>query len=189
MYIVQQQALGSTQWTTIASSLKDTSYTVTSLSRRVCYSFRVISTTGKASSKPSQPTDLVQLIDRGIKKMCAWILSVFTEEKCGDICYFLMTYMFILSLMAHVSSAVLQFIAAALLHYKSTQQATANSDKPFYLWNTGCGIAWWIHIACRLVEIIYLFFISQDSIYTKLQSFWTSLILCMSLRTSLSPSQ
>ncbi|KAL1273070.1 hypothetical protein QQF64_028932 [Cirrhinus molitorella] len=65
MYIVQQQALGSTQWTTIASSLKDTSYTVTSLSKRVCYSFRVISTTGKASSKPSQPTDLVQLIDRG----------------------------------------------------------------------------------------------------------------------------
>ncbi|KAL0190789.1 hypothetical protein M9458_013487, partial [Cirrhinus mrigala] len=60
----------STQWTTIASSLKDTSYTVTSLSKRVCYSFRVISTTGKSSSKPSQPTDLVQLIDRGIKKIC-----------------------------------------------------------------------------------------------------------------------
>uniref|UniRef100_A0A8C1IND1 non-specific serine/threonine protein kinase n=1 Tax=Cyprinus carpio TaxID=7962 RepID=A0A8C1IND1_CYPCA len=65
MYIVQQQALGSTQWTTIASSLKDTSYTVTSLSKGVCYSFRVLNTTGKASSKPSQPTDLVQLCDRG----------------------------------------------------------------------------------------------------------------------------
>uniref|UniRef100_A0A673GPF5 non-specific serine/threonine protein kinase n=1 Tax=Sinocyclocheilus rhinocerous TaxID=307959 RepID=A0A673GPF5_9TELE len=65
MYIVQQQALGSTQWTTIASSLKDTSYTVTSLSKGVCYSFRVLSTTGKASSKPSQSTDLVQLTDRG----------------------------------------------------------------------------------------------------------------------------
>ncbi|XP_016129170.1 striated muscle preferentially expressed protein kinase [Sinocyclocheilus grahami] len=65
MYIVQQQALGSTQWTTIASSLKDTSYTVTSLSKGVCYSFRVLNTTGKASSKPSQPTDLVQLYDRG----------------------------------------------------------------------------------------------------------------------------
>ncbi|NP_001007110.2 striated muscle preferentially expressed protein kinase [Danio rerio] len=65
MYVVQQQVLGSTQWTTIASSLTDTSYTVTSLSKGVCYSFRVLSTTGKTLSKPSQPTDLVQLVDRG----------------------------------------------------------------------------------------------------------------------------
>ncbi|KAK7155110.1 hypothetical protein R3I93_009911 [Phoxinus phoxinus] len=65
MYIVQQQALGSTQWITIASSLRDTSYTVPSLSKGVCYSFRVLSATGKAFSKPSLPTDLVQLIDRG----------------------------------------------------------------------------------------------------------------------------
>lgn len=91
MYIVQQQALGSTQWTTIASSLKDTSYTVTSLSKGVCYSFRVLNTTGKASSKPSQPTDLVQLCDRGIEKIFAGILSVLTAYKFGDICYFLMT--------------------------------------------------------------------------------------------------
>lgn len=72
MYVVQQQALGSTQWTTIASSLRDTSYTVPSLSKGVCYSFRVLSAIGKAFSKPSQPTDLVQLIDRGIeKKLCS----------------------------------------------------------------------------------------------------------------------
>ncbi|XP_067315468.1 striated muscle preferentially expressed protein kinase isoform X2 [Pseudorasbora parva] len=65
MFVVQQQALGSTQWTTIASSLRDTTYIVPSLSKGVCYSFRVLSATGKAFSKPSQPTDLVQLIDRG----------------------------------------------------------------------------------------------------------------------------
>lgn len=66
MYAVQQQTLGSIQWMTIASSLRDTSYTVTSLKKAVRYSFRVLITTGKAFSKPSQPTDLVQLIDKGI---------------------------------------------------------------------------------------------------------------------------
>lgn len=66
MYAVQQQTLGSIQWMTIASSLRDTSYTVTSLKKAVRYSFRVLSTTGKAFSKSSQPTDLVQLIDKGI---------------------------------------------------------------------------------------------------------------------------
>ncbi|XP_067228962.1 striated muscle preferentially expressed protein kinase isoform X3 [Chanodichthys erythropterus] len=65
MYVVQQQTLGSTQWTTVASSLRDTSYTVPSLSKGVCYSFRVLTTTGKAFSQPSPSTDLIQLIDRG----------------------------------------------------------------------------------------------------------------------------
>ncbi|GAA6075113.1 striated muscle preferentially expressed protein kinase isoform X1 [Tachysurus ichikawai] len=65
MYAVQQQALGSIQWTIIASSLKQTSYTVTSLSKGVRYAFRIVSITSKAFSKPSLSTDPVQLIDRG----------------------------------------------------------------------------------------------------------------------------
>ncbi|TRY90328.1 hypothetical protein DNTS_015224 [Danionella cerebrum] len=65
MYVVQQQVLGSTQWTTIASGISGTTYTITSLSKGVCYSFRVLTSTGKALSKPSSPTDLVQLINRG----------------------------------------------------------------------------------------------------------------------------
>ncbi|XP_066519297.1 striated muscle preferentially expressed protein kinase [Hoplias malabaricus] len=65
MYAVQQQALGSIQWTIIASNVRETSYTVTSLSKGVRYAFRVMCSTGKAFSKPSQPTDLIQLINKG----------------------------------------------------------------------------------------------------------------------------
>ncbi|XP_062862335.1 striated muscle preferentially expressed protein kinase isoform X3 [Trichomycterus rosablanca] len=65
MYAVQQQALGSIQWTIIASSLKQTTYTVSSLSKGVRYAFRVLSITSKAFSKPSPATELVMLVDRG----------------------------------------------------------------------------------------------------------------------------
>lgn len=65
MYAVQQQPLGSIQWTIIASNLRDTSFTVTSLSKGVRYAFRVLTSTSKALSKPSSSTDLVQLMDRG----------------------------------------------------------------------------------------------------------------------------
>ncbi|KAM4596003.1 LOW QUALITY PROTEIN: striated muscle preferentially expressed protein kinase-like, partial [Polymixia lowei] len=65
MYAVQQQSLGSIQWSVIASNLRDTSYTVSSLSKGVRYAFRVLTTTSKALSKPSPSTDLVQLLDRG----------------------------------------------------------------------------------------------------------------------------
>ncbi|XP_036396104.1 striated muscle preferentially expressed protein kinase-like isoform X2 [Megalops cyprinoides] len=65
MYAIQQQALGSIQWTIIASGLKQTSYTITSLSKGVRYSFRVLSTTSKAFSKPSAATELLQLLERG----------------------------------------------------------------------------------------------------------------------------
>lgn len=65
MYAIQQQALGSIQWNIIASSLKETSYTVTTLSKGVRYAFRVLSLTTKAFSKPSPATDPVQLLDRG----------------------------------------------------------------------------------------------------------------------------
>ncbi|KAJ8012453.1 hypothetical protein DPEC_G00042940 [Dallia pectoralis] len=65
MYAIQQQALGSIQWTIIASGLKEPCYTVTTCSKAVRYTFRVLAITGKAFSKPSLATEPVQLIDRG----------------------------------------------------------------------------------------------------------------------------
>uniref|UniRef100_UPI0037E7BA37 striated muscle preferentially expressed protein kinase n=1 Tax=Semicossyphus pulcher TaxID=241346 RepID=UPI0037E7BA37 len=65
LYVVQQQPLGSIQWSVVASNLRETNYTVTSLSKGVRYAFRVLTSTGKTSSKPSPSTDLVQLLDRG----------------------------------------------------------------------------------------------------------------------------
>lgn len=65
MYAIQQQALGSIQWTIIASGLKETTYTITTLSKSVRYAFRVLTITSKAFSKPSPATDPVQLLDRG----------------------------------------------------------------------------------------------------------------------------
>lgn len=65
MYAIQQQALGSIQWIIIASGLKETTYTITTLSKGVRYAFRVLTITSKAFSKPSLATDPVQLLDRG----------------------------------------------------------------------------------------------------------------------------
>ncbi|XP_045909554.1 striated muscle preferentially expressed protein kinase [Micropterus dolomieu] len=65
MYAIQQQALGSIQWTIIASGLKETTFTITTLSKNVRYAFRVLTITSKAFSKPSPATDPVQLLDRG----------------------------------------------------------------------------------------------------------------------------
>nr|XP_061799785.1 striated muscle preferentially expressed protein kinase-like [Nerophis lumbriciformis] len=65
MYAIQQQALGSIQWTIIASGLKETTYTISTLSKGVRYSFRVLTITSKAFSKPSPATEPVQLLDRG----------------------------------------------------------------------------------------------------------------------------
>nr|XP_057938837.1 striated muscle preferentially expressed protein kinase isoform X1 [Doryrhamphus excisus]XP_057938838.1 striated muscle preferentially expressed protein kinase isoform X1 [Doryrhamphus excisus] len=65
MYAIQQQALGSIQWTIIASGLKETTYTISTLSKGVRYSFRVLTITSKAFSKPSPATDPVILLDRG----------------------------------------------------------------------------------------------------------------------------
>nr|XP_033472116.1 striated muscle preferentially expressed protein kinase isoform X2 [Epinephelus lanceolatus] len=65
LYVVQQQPLGSIQWSVVASNLRETNYTVTSLSKGVRYAFRILTSTGKTLSKPSPSTDLVQLLDRG----------------------------------------------------------------------------------------------------------------------------
>ncbi|XP_015214644.2 striated muscle preferentially expressed protein kinase isoform X1 [Lepisosteus oculatus] len=64
-YAIQQQAMGTNQWTIVASNVKDTSYTVHSLSKGVLYAFRVLSATSKSYSKPSPPTEALQLVDRG----------------------------------------------------------------------------------------------------------------------------
>ncbi|TNN70301.1 Striated muscle preferentially expressed protein kinase [Liparis tanakae] len=65
MYVVQQQPLGSIQWSVVASGLSETGYSATSLSKGVRYAFRILTSTGKTLSKPSPSTDLVQLLDRG----------------------------------------------------------------------------------------------------------------------------
>ncbi|XP_077436691.1 striated muscle preferentially expressed protein kinase isoform X2 [Vanacampus margaritifer] len=65
MYAIQQQALGSIQWTIIASGLKKTTCTIRTLSKGVRYLFRVLTITSKAFSKPSPATEPVQLLDRG----------------------------------------------------------------------------------------------------------------------------
>lgn len=65
MYAIQQQALGSIQWTIIASGLKETTFTISTLSKGVRYAFRVLTITSKAFSKPSLATDPVKLLDRG----------------------------------------------------------------------------------------------------------------------------
>ncbi|XP_053170241.1 striated muscle preferentially expressed protein kinase-like [Scomber japonicus] len=65
LYVVQQQPLGSIQWSVVATNLREANYTITSLSKGVRYAFRVLTSTGKTLSKPSPSTDLVQLLDRG----------------------------------------------------------------------------------------------------------------------------
>ncbi|XP_034402759.1 striated muscle preferentially expressed protein kinase-like [Cyclopterus lumpus] len=65
LYVVQQQPLGSIQWSVVASNLNETNYVATSLSKGVRYAFRILTSTGKTLSKPSPSTDLVQLLDRG----------------------------------------------------------------------------------------------------------------------------
>uniref|UniRef100_A0A8C4T2A9 Striated muscle enriched protein kinase b n=1 Tax=Erpetoichthys calabaricus TaxID=27687 RepID=A0A8C4T2A9_ERPCA len=64
-YIIQCQTVGMNQWTLLEANVKTTMYTVHSLSKGVLYIFRVLSATAKSHSKPSPPTEPVQLIDRG----------------------------------------------------------------------------------------------------------------------------
>ncbi|XP_041431903.1 striated muscle preferentially expressed protein kinase-like isoform X2 [Xenopus laevis] len=64
-YSIQQQAVGSPQWTVIATNLKDTSYCVKALTKEHQYLFRVTTNTPTSHSKPSPPSDTVCLLDRG----------------------------------------------------------------------------------------------------------------------------
>ncbi|CAM5087951.1 unnamed protein product [Natator depressus] len=64
-YTVQQQVLGTSQWTIVATSLRDTCCTLHSLAKGLRYLFRVLTATARSSSKPSPPSQPVQLMDRG----------------------------------------------------------------------------------------------------------------------------
>ncbi|XP_063789922.1 striated muscle preferentially expressed protein kinase [Pseudophryne corroboree] len=64
-YSVQQQAVGSPQWTVIASNLKDTNFCVRALIKEHQYLFRVVTFTATSHSKPSPPSESVRLLDRG----------------------------------------------------------------------------------------------------------------------------
>ncbi|XP_078535314.1 striated muscle preferentially expressed protein kinase isoform X2 [Lissotriton helveticus] len=64
-YIVQQQALGTGQWTTVASNLTETTHTIHVLAKGVQYLFRVITSTPKTNSRPSPPSETTELLDRG----------------------------------------------------------------------------------------------------------------------------
>ncbi|KAM4697498.1 striated muscle preferentially expressed protein kinase [Rhinophrynus dorsalis] len=64
-YSVQQQVLGSPQWTVIASNLKDTCHCIRSLTKEHQYVFRVVTNTSTSHSKPSPPSESARLLDRG----------------------------------------------------------------------------------------------------------------------------
>ncbi|XP_065416498.1 striated muscle preferentially expressed protein kinase isoform X3 [Chrysemys picta bellii] len=64
-YTIQQQALGTSQWTIVATGLRDTRGTLHSLAKGLRYLFRVLTATPRSSSKPSPPSEPVQLLDRG----------------------------------------------------------------------------------------------------------------------------
>ncbi|XP_060543834.1 striated muscle preferentially expressed protein kinase isoform X2 [Pantherophis guttatus] len=64
-YILQQQILGSSHWTVVTTGLQQTSHTILGLKKNIYYMFRVLTATSKANSKPSPPTEPVQLLDHG----------------------------------------------------------------------------------------------------------------------------
>ncbi|XP_025022994.1 striated muscle preferentially expressed protein kinase [Python bivittatus] len=65
-YILQQQILGSSHWTVVATGLHQTSHTILALKKSIYYMFRVLTATAKTNSKPSPPTEPVQLLDHGL---------------------------------------------------------------------------------------------------------------------------
>ncbi|KAM7105008.1 striated muscle preferentially expressed protein kinase isoform 2-T2 [Molossus nigricans] len=64
-YTVQHQVLGSDQWTALATGLREPGWSATGLRKGVKHIFRVLSATIKSSSKPSPPSEPVQLLERG----------------------------------------------------------------------------------------------------------------------------
>lgn len=64
-YTVQHQVLGSDQWTALVTGLRQPGWAATGLRKGVQHIFRVLSTTIKSSSKPSPPSEPVQLLERG----------------------------------------------------------------------------------------------------------------------------
>nr|XP_045003176.1 striated muscle preferentially expressed protein kinase isoform X2 [Jaculus jaculus] len=64
-YTVQHQVLGSDQWTALVTGLQEPQWAATGLRKGLQHIFRVLSTSGKSSSKPSAPSEPVQLLERG----------------------------------------------------------------------------------------------------------------------------
>ncbi|XP_065269455.1 LOW QUALITY PROTEIN: striated muscle preferentially expressed protein kinase [Emys orbicularis] len=64
-YTIQQQVLGTSQWTIVATGLRETRGTLHSLAKGPRHLFRVLTATPRSSSKPSPPSEPVQLLDRG----------------------------------------------------------------------------------------------------------------------------
>ncbi|XP_070126595.1 striated muscle preferentially expressed protein kinase isoform X2 [Equus caballus] len=64
-YTVQHQVLGSDQWTALATGLREPGWAATGLRKGAQHIFRVLSTTIKSSSKPSPPSEPVQLLEHG----------------------------------------------------------------------------------------------------------------------------
>ncbi|XP_062968943.1 striated muscle preferentially expressed protein kinase isoform X2 [Cynocephalus volans] len=64
-YTVQHQVLGSDQWIVLATGLREPGWVATGLRKGLQHIFRVLSTTIKSSSKPSPPSEPVQLLERG----------------------------------------------------------------------------------------------------------------------------
>ncbi|XP_075386144.1 striated muscle preferentially expressed protein kinase isoform X2 [Tenrec ecaudatus] len=64
-YTVQHQVLGSDQWTALATGLREPGWAATGLRKGTQHIFRVLSTSGKSSSKPSPPSEPVQLREHG----------------------------------------------------------------------------------------------------------------------------
>ncbi|ERE86572.1 striated muscle-specific serine/threonine-protein kinase [Cricetulus griseus] len=64
-YTVQHQVLGSDQWTALVTGLREPEWAATGLKKGLQHIFRVLSTSGKSSSKPSAPSEPVQLLEHG----------------------------------------------------------------------------------------------------------------------------
>ncbi|XP_038939816.1 striated muscle-specific serine/threonine-protein kinase isoform X3 [Rattus norvegicus] len=64
-YTVQHQVLGSDQWTALVTGLREPEWAATGLKKGLHHIFRVLSSSGKSSSKPSAPSEPVQLLEHG----------------------------------------------------------------------------------------------------------------------------
>ncbi|XP_003784966.1 striated muscle preferentially expressed protein kinase [Otolemur garnettii] len=64
-YTVQHQVVGSDQWTVLATGLREPGWVATGLRKGLQHIFRVLTTTVKSSSKPSPPSESVQLLEHG----------------------------------------------------------------------------------------------------------------------------
>lgn len=62
---MQHQVLGSDQWTALVTGLREPEWAAAGLKKGLQHIFRVLSTSGKSSSKPSAPSEPVQLLEHG----------------------------------------------------------------------------------------------------------------------------